>query len=220
MKLFRKKEIWCPTVTGWLLLLGAVAGFLFLILAGLYPFLAPNKPVPAEVLVVEGWLEDAEIPQVEAVFEEGGYQRIVVTGCDITFARELTPYPSYAEVTYHRLLDAGLPTNQLEWVTYGLAQRDRTFSSALALRDYLKGETEAVDLVTAGAHARRSQRLFQLALGKECAVGIISIEPQAYNSRRWWTSSDGFRKVIDEAVAWVYARWVFDAKQVENELGN
>ena len=220
MKLFRKKEIWCPTVTGWLILLGTAAGFLFLALAGLYPFLSPNKPAPAEVLVVEGWLADAEIPQVQQIFEESGYQRVVVTGCDITFARELTPYASYAEVTHRRLLNAGFPSNQVQWVTYGLAPRDRTFCSALALRGFLKSQTGAVDLVSVGPHARRSQRLFQLALGDACEVGIISIEPQEFNGGNWWTCSDGFRTVINEAVAWFYARWIFDPEKVEYEPGN
>ena len=58
MKLFRKREVTCPTVTGWLILLGTAAGFLFLAAAGLYPFLSTNKPVAADVLVVEGWLQD------------------------------------------------------------------------------------------------------------------------------------------------------------------
>jgi hypothetical protein len=217
MKLFRKKELWFPTFTGWLLLLGVAAGFLFLTLAGLYPYLAKSKPVTANVLVVEGWLQDAEIPQVLALFDAGGYQKLIATGGDITFARELMPYSSYAETTYHRLLSAGLLTNQLDWVGGGEVVRDRTYHSALALRNRLNGECAAVNLVSIGPHSRRSQRLFQIALGDECEVGILSIEPQAFNQRNWWKCSDGFRTVINEAVAWFYARWIFEPEPEKDE---
>lgn len=220
MKLFRRREVICPTVAGWLLLLGAVAGFLFLAIAGLYPFLSPNKPVAAKVLVVEGWLADDALPRVRQIFEEGDYRRMVVTGGDITFARELSPYSSYAELTYHRVLSAGFPSNQVQWVSSGPVLRDRTFCSAVALRHFLKREAGAVNLVTTGPHARRSRHLFRQALGDAYEVGIIPVEPDSFNQSNWWKCSDGFRTVIGEAVAWFYARWIFDPERVEYEFGN
>lgn len=217
MKLFRKKEIECPTLAGWLFFIGAAAGFLLWGLLRVYPFLSPTKPLPAETLVVEGWLEDAELAQVLAVFEAGDYQQIIATGGEITYARDFMPYPNYAEMTYHRLLAAGVATNQLTWTSSGYAVRDRTYCSALALRAFLKGRTASIDLVSAGPHARRSWRLFRLGLGESCPVGIISIEPHAFNGRNWWTCSDGVRSVVDEAIAWFYARWIFKPVEVDDE---
>ena len=36
--------------------------------------------------------------------------------------------------------------------------------------------------------------------------GIIAVEDQDYDSKRWWESSDGVRTVIGEMIAYVYAR--------------
>lgn len=216
MKLFIKKETRCLTGTGWLLLMGATAGFLFMALVRLYPFLSPSQPVFAEVLVVEGWLEDAELAQVLNVFEAGGYRKLVATGGEVAFGRDFIPYPSYAEMTYHRLLHAGVPAHRVDWTTCGDAARDRTYCAALALRDLLTG-CPAIDLISSGPHARRSRRLFQLAMGDACEVGIIAIEPQAFNGGNWWKCSDGFRRVIDESIAWFYARWIFKPEKVNNE---
>ena len=48
-------------------------------------------------------------------------------------------------------------------------------------------------------------------MGPGVKVGIIAVEPQDYDPRRWWASSAGFRAVTDEAIAYLYARLIFRA---------
>ncbi len=217
MKLLRKKEVWCLTIYGWLLSLALATSLLFFVGSSLYPFLATNRPIETKVLVVEGWLGDDELPQVKEIFESGDYQKILITGGEISFAREMMPYSSYAEMSYHRLINAGFSEEQLDWV-FSSVKRDRTFFSAVALRDFLDDEVESFNLISVGPHARRSHLLFEKAFNNDCTIGVISIKPQTFDAKNWWKCSDGVRTVINEFVAWLYASLVFNPEKVENGI--
>ena len=65
------------------------------------------------------------------------------------------------------------------------------------------------NLMTLGAHARRSRLLFEEAFDGKASVGIISITNREYDPRHWWKYSEGVREVIGESVAYVYARFFF-----------
>ncbi len=58
------------------LALGAAVGARF----GWYPFLARHAPVPADLLVVEGWLSDDLLRQAAGWAESNGVRKIVATG--------------------------------------------------------------------------------------------------------------------------------------------
>jgi hypothetical protein len=45
-------------------------------------------------------------------------------------------------------------------------------------------------------------------LNPEIKVGIIAAEPQDYNPQEWWKSSEGFRTVTGEIIAYIYTRFV------------
>jgi hypothetical protein len=60
-----------------------------------------------------------------------------------------------------------------------------------------------------GAHARRSQLLFQKVSGEDSQVDIMVIENREHDPRRWWKSSIGVRTVMDEFIACIYALVVF-----------
>jgi len=64
-------------------------------------------------------------------------------------------------------------------------------------------------LVSMGPHARRSRLLFAKAFSPEVRVGIISLEERDFDPAHWWTSSQGFRTVVDELIAYSYARLLF-----------
>ena len=40
-------------------------------------------------------------------------------------------------------------------------------------------------------------------------VGVIAIENEEYDPKRWWVSSEGVRTVINETIAYVYALVIF-----------
>ena len=90
--------------------------------------------------------------------------------------------------------------------------KDRPFPSGLSLENWFveHGITNAkVDVLAVGSHARRSQNLFQKALGDNFEVRIISVEDINYDKNKWWKASIGVRTVISETIAYFYVKLFF-----------
>jgi hypothetical protein len=89
---------------------------------------------------------------------------------------------------------------------------DRTYACAVALKNWFRqngiAETN-VNVISMGAHSRRTRLLFSKAFGKEYRVGVISLENRGYDPKKWWESSDGVRTVTGEAIGYCYARLLF-----------
>ena len=208
--LFRRREIWLPTWRGLLLLFVLCAIAAATLLFGLYPFLAQQAPRAAGAMVMEGWLEDEVLVQVVQEYRTRHYSPLYATGQPVDPKSPYRDYGSYANYGASRLRDLGLP--EAIAVPSAPIQRDRTYSSAVALRDWMRahgGVPRELTVVTFGPHARRSHLLFQKAFGDEASVGVISLTPREYDTHRWWRSSAGFRDVTGEAIAWLYARLLF-----------
>ena len=106
----------------------------------------------------------------------------------------------------------GLDTNAVQAVPAPLVRTDRTYASAVALRDWLHGHggpVAGLNVISVGPHARRTRLLFERALGQGTTVGIIALEDREYDPGRWWKSSQGFRTVTGEWLAYGYARLLF-----------
>lgn len=92
------------------------------------------------------------------------------------------------------------------------AQQDRTYTSAVALKNWLRQsatDETSINVVCKGAHARRSRLLFQMAFGEDSRVVVLAIEDRDYDPRHWWKFSRRVRTVVDELVAYIYAVVVF-----------
>jgi hypothetical protein len=63
----------------------------------------------------------------------------------------------------------------------------------------------AVNVFTAGAHARRSQLVYRKVFGSKVKVGVISWGAPERNSRRaWWTSSERTLELFKETLGYTY----------------
>jgi hypothetical protein len=67
-------------VTGVLLVIAAIAWYV----ASAFSFLSPTRPVPADILVVEGWLPEYALEQAAREFHRGSYRMMLVTGFPYT----------------------------------------------------------------------------------------------------------------------------------------
>ncbi len=98
------------------------------------------------------------------------------------------------------------------------------YNSALALRNWFQDQNlhvASINVLTEGAHARRTWLLFQEAFGPGVKVGIVSVSNPDYDPKYWWRYSDGVREVSSEALAYVYAKIFFLAqKQKGKDSGN
>jgi hypothetical protein len=208
----QRRECLVPTVRGWIALLLVGAAIVVFAARGVPSFLAVNDPVPVGILVVEGWLPDYALQETIVQFRRGGYHKLFVTGGPIEQGAPLFAYRSFAELDAVLLVRYGLDSNDVQAVIAPKVQRDRTYASAVMLKNWLRehGMTETnITIVSMGAHSRRTRLLFDKAFGKGCKVGVIAIENRDYDPNRWWASSEGVRTVTGELIAYAYARLLF-----------
>ena len=210
--LLRRRTCWLPTLRGWLLLL-ILFGTLFIFgLRNAETFLAVNDPVPDGVLVVEGWSPDYALEAAMSEAQRNPYHKLYVVGGPLERGSPLSEYKTYAELGAATLRQMGMSSDTVQAVPASYVRKDRTYTGAVALRDWFRQHgnvPNAVNLITMGAHARRSRLMFEKAFGSGTRVGVTSIEEGDYDPRHWWRSSEGVRSVLDELIAYGYARFLF-----------
>lgn len=212
--LFVRRERWTLTWTGRLLTLTVLVMLAVVVARGLCGFLAITSPVGGEFLVVEGWMPGYAYREAATVFRKGGYQKIIAAGAIKEDGdADGGPPERFGEGL---LIGSGVPSDLIVMASSKEAIRDRTFHSAMAVKQWLREQgvrTTSIDVVTVGAHARRSRLLYQKALGDEVTVGVISVEDREFDPNHWWRSSEGVRTVVDESIAYLYARTFFSISQ-------
>ena len=211
--LFRRRQVWLPTLWGWLILL-AITGTAC-VLAGrhIYTLLAPNDPAPrARILVVEGWMSEIELDQAVAVFRSGKYERIVTTGGPIEDWVELRGSMTYAELAASYLIKHGLDATEVTAVSPPASAQDRTFLSAVKVRDWAAKQglaLEALDVFSRGVHSQRSRMLYRMAFGPNIDVGVLSALRQNYDERHWWRTTATAQSVLEETIGLLWTMCCF-----------
>jgi uncharacterized SAM-binding protein YcdF (DUF218 family) len=204
---------WGLSLRGWLTLFGISLCAILTIRVGIFPFLAVNAPLASDLLVVEGWIHKSAITAAACQIGRQNYQRVFTTGGPVQGTGPYSnDFNTSASVAFYRLIDAGVPKHLLQEVPCRVRDRDRTYSAALALGEWLEKNNlrpTNLNVVTESVHARRTRLLFQKALGPHIRVGIISIPPDEYSATNWWRYSEGTKEVISETAAYLYARFFF-----------
>jgi len=208
-----RKERWGLSWLGWLLVTSGVLLAVCLGLLMVHPFLAVTDRVNSKVLVVEGWIPRYAIRAGADEFNHGSYERIFTTGGpDSGSGGYVNDYQTSASAGAEALKEVGIPEDVVQMVPSHVIGRDRTYSSAVAFRDWLREHNmpiRSANVLTEDAHARRTRLLYQKALGKNIMVGVISVPNPDYNPKLWWRYSDGVREVIGESIAYIYAKLFF-----------
>lgn len=206
-----------PTWRGWLVLLMVLGVAGTFAVRGIYGFLAVDEPVSGGILVVEGWSPDYVILGAAEEYRRDGHKMICVTGGPIESGNALREYHTYAECGRAILLKVGVGEDTMHAVPAVSVDRDRTFASAVALKRWIEqsGTLERrVNIMGNGPHSRRTRLLYEKALGPGFQVGIFNVPEKTFDPKGWWKTSQGFRAVMDEVIAYAYARLVFSpAKQ-------
>lgn len=195
------------------MVLGLAVGLLALVtVRSIHPFLALTKPAPNGVLVVEGWSPDYALELAMAEFRRNHYDKLYVTGGPLERGAPLSEYKSFAELGAATLVRLGLSSNAVQAVPAPLVRQDRTYTSAVTLRQWCQEHgisLKTMHVMTEGPHARRSRLLFKKAFGNEVVVGVTAVPVRDYDPQHWWRSSAGVRTVISEALAYGYVRLFF-----------
>lgn len=201
-----------PTWRGWLLFFLVVTPVALFGVNHVHSFLAVNDPLEGGILVIEGWSPDYAFADAITEFKRHSFDKLYVVGGPIERGVPLSEYRTYAELGSAMLLRMGMKPESVLAVPAKRVRKDRTYASALALSDLLRNENrnpKVINLISTGLHARRSRLMFQKAFGSGTKIGIIAMQDQNYNPARWWEYSQGVRSVIDELLAYIYARLFF-----------
>jgi hypothetical protein len=218
--LIERKMRWSLSWRGRGLATVLVVCLLLLGVFGIHPFLAVTSRTNTDVLVVEGWLPNYALEECISEFHAKHYRLILTVGGEILSGTNIDPGDSLASNAAARLRYLGLKSPFLEPVPSPARYRDRTFASAVALRQWNEKNHQHLgrfNLVTLGPHARRSRLLFEKAFGDKTQVGVISIENREYDPARWWRCSEGVKEVVCESLAYLYARLFFNVEARNRE---
>jgi hypothetical protein len=174
-----RRERWGLSWRGRLLAAGTVLITGYLIFLNAYPFFAVTQRVATDTLVVEGWIHGYAIHAAVEEFHAGGYQQLFTTGGPVVGnGGYVNDYQTSASVGADQLKKFGIPTESVQMVPSHVIGRDRTYSSAVALRNWLREHeinVRSLNVLTEDAHAQRTRLLFAKAFGPKVAVGIIAV---------------------------------------------
>ncbi len=123
----------------------------------------------------------------------------------------MSTYKSFAELSRASLIKMGIPQSRIVAVPAPGVPRDRSYTSAVAFSQWLElydpaYPVRSANLLSESVHARRSWMLFKRALAGKLDLGVISVPSTDYDADRWWTGSEGFKRVLFEAIGWVYVQ--------------
>ncbi len=207
----RRRECWTLIWPARVLVGIAVLAVIRLSAPQIYLWLACGERMPANppaAVVLEGWMPDAALEKTRPWLLAHPDVPIYCTGGPVEYGSPLLSFGTFAEITRLRLIAAGVATGRVHAVASKGVARDRTWASALALRDAWKDsmpdEGSAVWLISQGAHSRRSRLLFRRALRDRATVEVWGLRPERYGAQDWWTSSEGFKAVTGEITAYPY----------------
>jgi uncharacterized SAM-binding protein YcdF (DUF218 family) len=206
LRLVRRCTVWFPTGFGTFL----IASLLFISAAWWFvcgeSFLSSTQRLPADVLVVEGWIGRAGIRAAVAEFEQRGYKYIVATGGLTTGGWE-DEGASYAEMAAGEMIRLGVPEGKIIVAPAKHNEIRRTFESAVAVWRALQAagiNPKTVNVFTFGPHARRSRLVFAKVDGPGIDVGVIGWIHSGYVDVPWWRSSDRARELLEETAGYMY----------------
>jgi hypothetical protein len=212
--LFVRRESWSLSLRGKLAVAAVVVVSGVLSLRGMFHFLAVTDPVPAEVLILEAWVPTYTVSQVAIEFKRGGYQDILVVRALYTEMSKYETGEYLADYIAQQLVDLGVPKERVHTVFLDATHRDRTYASAVAAGKWLEQRgtrPNAFNILTLGAHARRSRLLYRKAMDNRVVIGVVSLKDRSYDPKEWWRTSEGVREVPFEFIAYLYARFLFHA---------
>ena len=210
--LIARRTGWKLTWRGRLLAGLLVLGALWMLQMRIHAFLAVTDQVPADVLIIEGWIPPDTLSQAAEEFRKGGYHQLILLRPILDDTDKYQSGRYNGDFMANLLIEDGVPKEEEATLFPIVAQKDRTYHSALVARQWLAEhgmKVKSLDVATLGPHARRSRLMYEQAFGGEVKIGIIALSDREYDPAHWWRSSEGVREVVGETIAYVYARFLF-----------
>ncbi|WP_392534815.1 ElyC/SanA/YdcF family protein [Nostoc sp. C117] len=212
IRLIKRQQMWTLTAQGWAIAITAVAYLIFFSITHVQSYLAVTSPIKsAEILLVEGWMPDFAIEEALTEFQKGSYRQIITTGGSIEKGTYLSEYKNFAEISAATFKKLGLEPEKVIAVPTPTVVKDRSYASAVEFHRWLCNsnlKVKSINLFSLDAHTRRSWLIFKKLLNPDIQVGAIAAKTYEYDAKKWWSSSQGVRTILDEAIAYIYARFL------------
>jgi hypothetical protein len=204
--LIERRISWRLTWLGWLALLFAFGATSCIWVLEGETFLAISDPLPARVLIVEGWVGAEAVRAAVDEFRRGDYERAITAGgLSGDYWSELRW--NYAEAARQQFLDSGVAQDRVTSAPSAATESDRTYACAVAARDCLAALGFAhgkVNVFTRDVHARRSRLVFQRTFSSNIQVGVVTWHPPAYDRTAWWRSSSRSVEFLKETAGYLF----------------
>jgi len=171
-----------------------------------HPFLAINRPVKADTLVVEGWVPDYVVEQALRELQAGQYRAVFISGMKFEKGNPRSDQHSDSAVAATWLVQHGVPSEKIVPCPVAAPSFNRTSHMARAVRERMQAMNytpQGVNVITLGPHARQTLLAYNRMLRKTTPVGIISYPKNDYDPARWWASTAGRAKTIKDFAGWL-----------------
>ena len=212
IKLLKEKKTKVLTLQAWILIILLFFNFIIILKYNIYPFLSTNKPVKAEILVVEGWLPDYAFKDAVNEYNSHNYKFIVTSGGPLLKGYYLSNYKTYARLGKQTLIQLGVDEKKIIELPVKYVEKDRTYASAIVLKQWLEKNNQnikSINVFTLGSHARRTLLLYNAAFDSKVIIGVYADNNKDFKNDKWWTTSQGVRTVTGNFIAYIYAKFFF-----------
>ena len=199
------------TLMGWLLVMFTCVVLFFVWMVTIHDFLAVNKPIKSNIVVIEGYIYDSILDSIAASGLKQDSLLFVCAGLPVEKGFICSGYSNFAIYNADILKYKGLDSLRVIPAPAENSYTERTFITALAVKEKLEsmGYTSGkINVVCCGTHARRSWLVYRKTLKPNWKVGVISY-PDSYYRGAWWHSSEGARAVVYEMFAYLYCAIFF-----------
>ena len=129
-----------------------------------------------------------------SVFYKGGEDRVK------------NNFNSNAELARNRLIAMGINSSQIIATPGETVIVNRTLTSALAFRDWLKQinkDISGINIISMGAHARRTWMIYNRILKEKYPIGIIALPDNIYTQSRIYRLFKNIRETLGIIYYWI-----------------
>jgi hypothetical protein len=119
--------------------------------------------------------------------------------------RSLNNYDSNAGLARSRMISMGIDSSRIIATAGERVTINRTLTSALAFRDWIKTtkiNIKGINIISLGAHTRRTWMIYDKILKKKYEIGIISLPDYSYNHSRLYKLIKTFREIFGIIYYW------------------
>ena len=120
--------------------------------------------------------------------------------------RIINNFNSSAQYAKNRLLSMGIDSSLLIAIPGIKVKINRTLTSALAFRDWLKQtnkDISGINIISMGAHSRRTWMIYNRILNEKYPIGIISLPDYIYTQSRIYRLFKNIRETLGIIYYWI-----------------